>query len=311
MTQTSGARVLVTGGAGFIGSHTVEALLADGAQVRVLDNLSSGKESNLPLGETSLELIEGDITDRRVVEVAMRDVTHCLHLAAQVSVIRSVEDPVHSASQNILGPVTLLQAAKEQGLEKFVYASSAAVYGDPESLPLAETARLAPLSPYGLEKQVDEQYAALFASLHGVKSLGMRYFNVYGPRQDPASPYAGVISKFVDLLSKNEAPTVFGDGGQTRDFVYVKDVARANVAALFSDHVGVCNVATGATINLLELLDTLRDVLDSDAQAKHVDGRSDDIRHSCGDASRLKSWLGFEPEWTLAAGLQALAAASR
>lgn len=310
MAQGEGMRVVVTGGAGFIGSHTVERLLAEGAEVRVLDNLSSGRLEHLPLSNPGLEFVEGDISDARAVEAALRDATHCLHLAAQVSVVRSVEDPVYSARQNVLGCVSLLHGAANAGVRKFVYASSAAVYGTPETLPLGETATLLPLSPYGLEKQVDEQYAALFQALHGLDSLGLRYFNVYGPRQDPASPYAGVISKFVDRLARHEPPTVFGDGGQTRDFVYVKDVARVNVAALMSDRQGICNVATGAAIDLLGLLDTLRDVLGVDVAAEHAAGRADDIRHSCGDATRLHEWLGIKAEWSLADGLKALVSAS-
>lgn len=306
MAQPADTRVVVAGGAGFIGSHTVEALLEQGLKVCVLDNLSSGSLDNLPRDSAQLEVVEGDITDPRAVEMTLRGATHCLHLAAQVSVIRSVEDPAHSARQNILGYVNMLQGARNAGVRKFVYASSAAVYGNPESLPLAEQAACSPLSPYGLEKKVDEQYATLFETLHGLPSLGLRYFNVYGPRQDPASPYAGVISRFVDRLSRGQTPTVYGDGGQTRDFVYVKDVARANVAALFSDRTGVCNVATGSTIDLLGLLDALRGVIGTDIAAEHVAGRSDDIRHSCGNAERLKDWLGVEAQWRLAEGLNAL-----
>lgn len=311
MAHSGRALVVVTGGAGFIGSHTVDALLERGARVRVLDNLSSGSCANLPRASDRLEFIEADINDARAVDAAMAGATHCLHLAAQVSVIRSVEDPVHSAHQNILGFVSLLDAARRRSVGRFVYASSAAVYGDPETLPLDENTRLAPLSPYGLEKQVDEQYAALYRALHGQSAMGMRYFNVYGPRQDPASPYAGVISKFVEVLSRGEAPTVYGDGGQTRDFVFVKDVARANVAALFSAHDGVCNVATGARIDLLQLIDALSDVTGANVRPVHVKARADDIRHSCGDASRLREWLGVAAEWPLAAGLNELVRANR
>ena len=311
MAHSERARVVVTGGAGFIGSHTVDALLASGASVCVVDNLSSGKLSSLP-SHDALEFVEADICDARALEAALTGATHCLHLAAQVSVIRSVEDPVHSARQNILGFVNLLQCAVSQGVKRVVYASSAAVYGTPESLPLAEDAAVEPLSPYGLEKQVDEQYAALFASLHGLSCMGMRFFNVYGPRQDPASPYAGVISKFVDRFAQGQSPVIYGDGGQTRDFVYVEDVARANVAALFSDHGGACNVATGSTIDLLELVDTLRDVMGVNLAPEHVAGRADDIRHSCGDASRLREWFDIKAEWSLADGLaQLVRSASR
>lgn len=306
MNSSNGQITLVTGGAGFIGSHSVERLLSQGAKVRVLDNLSAGRRGNLPLENPRLELIEGDIGDPDTARAAMRGVARCLHLAAQVSVQDSVRDPANSARQNILGCVNVMQAAQEAGVEKFVFASSAAVYGNPKSLPLAEDAVLEPLAPYGLEKLVDEQYAALFRSLHGLPSLGLRYFNVYGPRQDPRSPYAGVISKFMDCLLAGTTPTIHGDGRQTRDFIYVKDVARTNVAALQSQKQGLCNVATGQQINLLDLLQVLRQVTESSTAARHTAGRDDDIRDSLGDTRRLQDWLGIEPEWTLSEGLRAL-----
>ena len=220
-------KVLVTGGAGFIGSHTVEGLLEADARVRVLDNLSTGKRSNLP-PHKHLDIQVGDIRNPNDVAMAMQGITHVLHLAAQVSVQASVESPPTSCSQNILGFVNVLHAARQQKVKRFVYASSAAVYGIPESVPLAENAELKPISPYGLEKYVNEQYATLFHSLYGFPSLGLRYFNVFGPRQDPKSPYAGVISKFIERISEQRPLTVFGDGLQTRDFIFVKDIARAN-----------------------------------------------------------------------------------
>ncbi len=194
--------VLVTGGAGFIGSHTVERLLGRGCRVRVLDNLSTGKRKNLPLEHPELELMVGDITNSDDVRVAMQGMQRCLHLAAQVSVDRSIQDPAFSCQQNILGFVNILSAASHQNIKRLVYASSAAVYGNPQSLPIEESAVLAPISPYGLEKQVDEQYARLFGQLHGLSHFGVRYFNVYGPRQDPSSHYAGVISIFVARMQR-------------------------------------------------------------------------------------------------------------
>ncbi len=297
---------LVTGGAGFIGSHSVEQLLEQGFNVRVLDNLSTGRRDNLPLDDPHLEVVEGDIGDADAVAAAMRGVSHCLHLAAQVSVHESVRDPANSARQNIVGCVNVMQAAHEAKVRKLVFASSAAVYGNPKSLPLAEDAVLEPLSPYGLEKLVDEQYAAMFRNLNGLPSLGLRYFNVYGPRQDPSSPYAGVISKFMECLLTNTSPTVYGDGRQTRDFIYVKDVARVNVAALQGPRQGLCNVATGHQVDLLELLQVLRDVTGRDMSARHAAGRDDDIRDSLGDPRRLHAWFGIEPEWTLTEGLRTL-----
>jgi UDP-glucose 4-epimerase len=299
-------KVLVTGGAGFIGSHTVDLLLERGISVRVLDNLSAGKRSNLPVDDPGLECLEGDIRDSRDVARAVEGVTHVLHLAAQVSVVNSLEDPPNSADHNIMGFVVVLDAARHAGVERFVYASSAAIYGTPEHLPLDESAPLAPLSPYGLEKQVDEQYAALFHDHWGISTLGMRYFNVFGPRQDPSSPYAGVISLFASRIRAGEPLTVFGDGRQTRDFVYVRDVARANVAALTSGHNGACNVATGTTVTLLDVIDALGSVTGRKPEVSFLPPREGDIRDSSAAVDTLQRELGVNAETTLAEGLDRL-----
>lgn len=301
-------RVLVTGGAGFIGSHSVELLLAKGYRVRVLDNLSSGSLSNLPLQDRRLEFVQGDIRDASIMTYAMQGISHCLHLAAQVSVVRSVEDPATSASHNILGTLNVMHAATSMGVERLVYASSAAIYGIPKQLPIRETATPRPLSPYGLEKWADERYAALMQTSHGLSSLGLRYFNVYGPRQDPQSPYAGVIARFLDALLLGRSPLIYGDGRQTRDFIYVKDVARANVAALEATRQGVCNVATGQRTNLLDLLDKLGMLTHCHLPVHFSPARQEDIRDSCGKTHRLEQWLGMQAEWSLADGLAALVA---
>ena len=240
-------RVLVTGGAGFIGSHSVDALLAGGTEVVVLDNFSTGKTANLP-SHARLTLERGDIRNRPDVAGAIVGCTHVLHLAAQVSVRASVEDPPGSAQHNVLGFVNVLDAARRAGVKRVVYASSASAFGDPGELPLSESSPLAPLSPYGLEKSCNEQYAALFKQIFGLSALGLRYFNVYGPRQDPASPYTGVINKFADRLRAGQPLTVFGDGGQTRDFIFVKDVARVNVAALAACRMARCASAPGTAL---------------------------------------------------------------
>ncbi|BCB60508.1 MULTISPECIES: NAD-dependent epimerase/dehydratase family protein [Halomonadaceae] len=297
--------VLVTGGAGFIGSHTVERLLQDNHRVRVLDNFSTGRLSNLPT-HPLLDVVVGDIRSVEDVQTAMKGVTHCLHLAAQVSVASSVADPVGSATHNILGALNVMHAASMAHVSKLVYASSAAVYGIPAQLPLPEEAELQPLSPYGLEKWVDERYAALLGSLHGLPSLGLRYFNVYGPRQDPNSPYAGVIARFLDRLLSHQPPLVFGDGLQSRDFIYVGDIARANVAALFSPQCGICNVATGQQIDLLTLIDLLGQLTHCHLTPQHLPAKAEDIRDSCGNNRRLSEWLMIEPTWTLTEGLSEL-----
>lgn len=300
--------VLVTGGAGFIGSHTVEALLAEGCHVRVLDDFSAGRRGNLPAKQPGLDIVEGDVRDPETVTAAMQGMSHCLHLAAQVSVIRSMAEPALSAQYNIIGTINVFQAAQAAGVPRVVFASSAAVYGDPdpERLPLTEDAPPRPMSPYGLEKWVDERYAELYRSIAGLSSLGLRYFNVYGPRQDPASPYAGVISVFVDSLLRGRAPPIYGDGRQSRDFIYVADVARANLAALLSDREGVCNVATQRRTDLNELFALLRDSIGGDLEPLYEAPREGDILHSLGSAKRMREWLGVTPAWTLADGLSAL-----
>ena len=231
--------VLVTGGAGFIGSHSVEHLLDQNIPVRILDDFSAGSRQYLP-AHSLLEIQEGDIRDCRSVKKAMEGMTHVLHLAAQVSVQASVDDPPRSCATNIGGFVNVLEAARSNGIQRMVYASSAAVYGRPEQLPLTETSEPRPCSPYGLEKYVNDQYATLFAKEFGISLLGLRYFNVYGPRQDPQSSYAGVISKFISMIEQEQPLSIFGDGTQTRDFIFVKDIAKANVHALQSDLKGVC-----------------------------------------------------------------------
>ncbi|RMH09199.1 MAG: NAD-dependent epimerase/dehydratase family protein [Nitrospirae bacterium] len=297
--------VLVTGGAGFIGSHTVETLLEAGLFVRVLDNFSSGKQHYLP-AHSNLEILVGDIREARDVARAMDGITHVLHLAAQVSVQASVEDPSTSCAQNILGFVTVLHAAVTHQVRRFVYASSAAVYGTPERVPIAEEDPIQPISPYGLEKYVNEQYAALFRTIYGLSSLGLRYFNVYGPRQDARSPYAGVISKFLDCLRQGEPLTVFGDGAQTRDFIFVKDIARANYAALTSEQVGVCNVATGQSWTLLQLIETLCTCAGEEVTVRYEPARTGDIRHSEAKVERLRSWLAVSRTTSLAEGIHEL-----
>lgn len=299
-------KVLLTGGAGFIGSHTADLLLDQGIAVRVLDNLSSGHRSNLPDSHPLLEFIEGDITSPSTVESAMKGVSHCLHLAAQVSVEASMQDPLHSAMQNIVGFVTVLNAAHKAELKRLVYASSAAVYGDPNEIPLRETAAKKQLSPYGLEKQVDEEYADLYLRVHGLSSLGMRFFNVYGPRQDPKSPYAGVIALFVDRISGGKNLAVFGDGLQTRDFVYVGDVARSNVAALSSLETGACNIGTGNQTTLLELIDILSSITGNRCEVSFEPPREGDIKHSLANVERMNRDLKVTAQVTMEKGLSRL-----
>lgn len=301
-------RVLITGGAGFIGSHTADQLLANGVPVRVLDNLSSGFRSNLPSSHDLLEFIEGDITDSKAVAKAMQDVSHCVHLAAQVSVVASLEDPVHSAMQNIIGFVNVLTAAKNESVERLVYASSAAIYGEPSEIPLAEAAQKTQLSPYGLEKFVNEEYADLYKRLYQFSSLGMRFFNVYGPRQDPASPYAGVIALFVDRISKGMPLKIFGDGMQTRDFVFIEDVARTIIAALGLSPAGACNVGTGVQTTLLDLVKVLEEITGNETELEFNPPREGDIKHSLARVEKMNQQLDTVAATSIKSGLERLIA---
>jgi UDP-glucose 4-epimerase len=299
-------KVLITGGAGFIGSHTADLLIKQNVSVRVLDNLSSGHRGNLPDSHPLLEFIEGDITDSDIVDKAMTGISRCLHLAAQVSVVASLEDPELSARQNIIGFINVLSAVHRHSVDKLVFASSATIYGEPDEIPLTELATQLPLSPYGLEKQVDETYAELYSRLYQQATLGLRYFNVFGPRQDPKSPYAGVIALFVEQASKNGCITVHGDGSQSRDFIYVDDVACANLAALNSDLTGVCNIGSGTQTSILELINTLSEVAEKQCELNFIDNRDGDIRHSLAHTGKMNDQLGIEANTSLSEGLTTL-----
>lgn len=299
-------KVLIAGGAGFIGSHTADLLMEKGINVRILDNLTSGHRSNLPDEHPLMEFVEGDIRNAATVKEVMKGITHVVHLAAQVSVVASLEDPEFSAQQNIIGFLNVLDAAKNEGVKKMVYASSAAIYGEPHSLPLTEDVPMKQLSPYGLEKKFNEDYADLYYRLYDFNSVGMRFFNVYGPRQDPKSPYAGVIALFMDRIKDKQPFVVNGDGEHTRDFIYVRDVARTNVAALELAYHGAVNVATGKKTSLLDLIDVLSDVAGNDAEFSHGDPREGDIVHSLADPSRMNNELKIVAETNLKDGLTKL-----
>lgn len=299
-------RVLVTGGAGFIGSHSVEGLLADGHQVRVLDNFSTGKLSNLPQNSERLEITEGDITNRADCEAAMVGISHVLHLAAQVSVATSFQAPAESATVNILGFLNIAEAAIREGVRTLVYASSAAVYGNLATLPLDETMVCKPISPYGFEKLSNENYARIL-SLDGasrISMVGLRYFNVYGPRQDPSSPYSGVISIFLQKLLEGKDLSIFGDGEQTRDFVFVRDVAKINLLALSKRQSVVMNVAANSAASLHELINHLSSYLSVKPKLHYAPARSGDIRYSRGCVNLLSAELAWTPSTNLADGLR-------
>lgn len=305
------ANYLITGGAGFIGSHLAEELLGGGHRVRIFDNLSSGHLANLDAFRDRVEFIRGDVRDRAAVEAAMDGVEFCFHEAALVSVFESVERPDDNHEINITGTLNVLGAARKAGTKRVVFASSAAVYGNDPVLPKREDLRPQPASPYAAGKITGEYYLSIFARLYGVQTVSLRYFNVFGPRQDPRSMYSGVISKFTDDLRAGRTPVVFGDGRQTRDFVFVKDVVQANLKAMQSVHAGrgeSFNVATGQTASLLDLLAALGELSGRSITPEFREARPGDIQHSSADISRARNILGYEPRFSLRTGLEMLLA---
>ncbi len=298
-------RVLVTGGAGFIGGHLVDALLAQGATVRVLDNFSTGRRSNIEHNLSRIELIEGDVRDEETCARATKDIELIYHEAAIPSVARSVEDPVSSNEVNVGGTVKLLQAARKAGVKRMVYAASSSAYGETEVLPKVETMTPAPVSPYAISKLAGEQYLTVFGRLFGIKTCSLRYFNVFGPRQDPKSHYAAVIPKFVTSLLQNEPPVIFGDGEQTRDFCFIENVVSANLLAGKADVNGeVVNVACGDRVSLNQLVELINVELGTKIPPKHAEPRPGDIRHSLADIRAAQKLLGYEAKFDLRAGLK-------
>ncbi len=301
---------LVTGGAGFIGSHIVRALLREGFRVRVLDNFSSGKAENLHGLRAPVDVLEGDVRDPQAVAEAVRGVSLVFHQAAFVSVPASMEDPLTCHRINEGGTAQLLEAARRAGVDKVVLASSAAVYGDADDFPLKETLPPRPLSPYAASKAANELYARLYTAAFGLPVVALRYFNVYGPRQRPDSPYAAAIPIFARRMLQGQPPTIFGDGGQRRDFVFVEDIAQANLrAAAASDADGeVINICTGQEVSLLELIATLREIIADAPAPVFAPPRAGDIYRSVGDPAKAERLLGFRPQTPLAEGLQAVVA---
>lgn len=308
--QKRNMKYLVTGGAGFIGSHIVEALIERGHSVRVLDNFSSGFRSNLDSvhDSASLEIVEGDVRDRELVSRLVTGVDGIFHEAALVSVQQSLEQPALSFDINVSGAVIVLEAARLARVRRVVLASSAAVYGDNAALPLPEGAPIDPLSPYALDKSSMERYAAQYHLLYGLETVVLRYFNVYGPRQSPASPYSGVISLFLDRICRGEAITVFGDGEQSRDFVHVQDVARINVAAMMGRYAGFrsYNVGSGRETTINVLIGMLSEIAGRRIPVSYTAARTGDIRRSCSDIRLVSAEMGYQPQWELLRGLQSL-----
>jgi UDP-glucose 4-epimerase len=302
--------VLVTGGAGFIGSHVVERLVVEGVDVRVLDDFSTGRRENLRSVLPAVEIMEGDVADTDTVRRAVMGCRRVIHLAAVASVQASLDDPLATHAINLRGTVNVLEAARVAGVERVVLASSASVYGDHTRLPLHEELPFRPLSPYAADKAAGETYCRAFYAAYGLETVALRFFNVYGPRQDPHSPYTGVISIFVDRMRSGEPPVIYGDGQQTRDFVYVVDVARAVLLAASCSAAGgeTCNVASGTQTSILALVDALNDVLGTDFAPRFAPPRVGEVRFSEGDAACAQRLLGWRPEWSLKEGLSQLVA---
>ena len=294
---------LVTGGAGFIGSHLSSALVARGHRVRVVDSLITGFERNLQPG---VEFTPGDLAEAAVANAAVQGVDYVLHQAAIPSVPRSVKNPRESHRANVDAMLNILLAARDAGVKRVVFAGSSSVYGDQPTLPKREDMPTKPMTPYALQKMVSEQYGQMFTRLYGLEVVTTRYFNVFGPRQDPGSPYSGVISLFIKALLDGTRPVIYGDGGQTRDFTFVTNVVAGVLSAAEAPDVGgeVFNVATGGRVSLNDLLATLKKIIGSDVEPIYQEGRMGDVRDSQADITKAGRLLGYRPAVTLEEGLR-------
>src|SRR5215469_1280345 len=299
-------RFLVTGGAGFIGSNTVDELVQRGHSVVVLDDFSAGKDDNLTEIRNKITIIKGSITDIETVRKAMHEAEYVLHLGARTSVPRSVKDPLETNRINIEGTLNVLVAAKEMKVKRVVFAASSSAYGETPTLPKVETMQPEPISPYGVTKYVGELYGGAFLKCYGLETVSLRYFNIVGPRQDPSSPYSGVLAKFCTAFLEDKPPVVFGDGEQTRDFTFVDNAVHANLLACEAPNVAgkVFNVGCGTRISLNQVLAALRKVTFKPLQAKYEPPRDGDIRDSQADISEARRYLGYTPQVGFEQGLQ-------
>lgn len=297
---------LVTGGAGFIGSHLVEGLLERGYKVRVLDNFSTGRRANLKGVLTRIELVEGNVTNLTTVRSVMRGVEIVFHQAALPSVPRSVKNPLESNEVNITGTLNVLLAARDASVRRVVYAASSSAYGDQPTLPKVETMTPDPLSPYAIAKLAGEMYARAFTNLYGLSTVSLRYFNVFGPRQDPTTQYAGVLAKFCTCAITGQPYPVYGDGEQSRDFTYVANVVEANILAAHAQLNGspVINVACGQRTTLNQIIQLLNELTGQNLPAHYSPPRPGDVRHSQADITRARQLLGYEPKIDLREGLR-------
>jgi nucleoside-diphosphate-sugar epimerase len=299
-------KYLVTGGAGFIGSNLVRELVNRGEQVRILDNFSTGRRQNIREFESDIEIVEGDIREFWVTLDACKDIDFVLHQAALPSVNRSVENPLTSNDVNITGTLTVLECARRQGVRKLLFASSSSVYGDTPTLPKREDMIPNPLSPYAVSKLTGEYYCRVYANLYGMSAISMRYFNVFGPNQNPDSQYAAVIPKFITSILNDESPVFFGDGSQSRDFTYIDNVVDAVLTACQADKTrqGEFNAACGAQYTLHDLVNQLNALIGKNIKPKIAPTRPGDIRHSYADVSKLQKEFGIKPIVDFGEGLQ-------
>jgi nucleoside-diphosphate-sugar epimerase len=299
-------RVLVTGGGGFIGSHLVERLLRDGHEARVLDNFATGRRENLLGLDGEFELIEGDLQSYERAHNAVRDCEVVLHQGALPSVPRSIQDPLTSNASNVVGTLNVLLAARDSDVRRVVYASSSSVYGQNPELPKREEMATEPIAPYAVAKLAGEGYCRAFSRVYGIETVALRYFNVFGPRQDPLSQYAAVIPNFITAFLRGKSPRVHGDGEQSRDFTYIDNVVDANLLAMDADGVAgeTFNVACGERITLNRILELLRELSGREIEAEYGPARPGDIPHSLADISRARERLGYEPDVGFGEGLR-------
>jgi UDP-glucose 4-epimerase len=297
---------VVTGGAGFIGSHICDALVKRGSRVRVIDNFSSGRRRNLEHLGNAVEILEADLADREPITKALEGASVVFHEAAIPSVPRSIVEPRASHRANVEGTFNLLMAAHENRVRRVVYAASSSAYGETETLPKIENMLPQPLSPYAAGKLFGEYYSQVFTRVYGLETVALRYFNVFGPRQDPSSPYSGVISRFVTALLNGESPVIYGDGEQSRDFTFVTNVVRANLDSAESAEANgqVINVGNGQRITLNRLLAELQRILGTKIEPRYESSRAGDVRHSLADISRAQALLGYQPQVGLEEGLK-------
>lgn len=298
--------ILVTGGAGFIGSNIVEEMIKQDYNVKVLDNFVTGRDDNLMDFKNKIEVIKGDISNLETVKQTIKNVDYVSHHAALISVTDSVENPVHYSEVNVLGTLNILVAARDSGVKRIVYASSSAVYGGIEKTPSKESMGVDPISPYGLTKISNEQYFKMFFDIYGLESIGLRYFNVFGPKQNPGSEYSAVIPKFIQIMLNDKRPIIYGDGKQTRDFTFVKDTAMANLLSVNSKNAkgDSYNIANGKGISINQLVKKINEILGKSIEPVYENARPGDPKHSEADISESIEKLGFKPKYDFEEGLK-------